>query len=155
MMENNQPTEPQQLIREELLLKLELLKREIDATNNTQMDRLLKIYGALKFMTESTDANTIAISSHRSHQRRIEYLELLLGVGGSVGMGQTVNPQPPQNPQASAQAAQPEPTAPPDQVSDFQIKTPEQVLNKAEQIRAKAESNLHRPSYPQASRPPQ
>lgn len=154
-MENNQPTEPQQLIREELLLRLESLKREVDATNNIQMDRLLKIYGALKFMTESTDANTIAISSH---QRRIEYLELLLGVGGSagsVGMGQTVNPQPPQNPQAPAQAAQPEPTAPPDQVSDFQIKTPEQVLNKAEQIRAKAENALHRTSYPQASRPPQ
>lgn len=153
-MENNQSIEQHQLIRAELLKRLESLKSEIDSINYTQMERILKIYGALNFMKDSVEDYKQAI---QSHERRLQLLEDMMGMSGSVGMGQTAEPQVPQNPQAPAQAAQEVPPEPPEsqvQAADYQLKTQEQVQNNIGQIRAKAENALHRQSYPQASRPP-
>ena len=138
-MEDNTPNELQAL-KDELLDLLETMKRESDAINHSQMDRVLRLLGSIEIMTGTIDAHTLAL---KMHLKRIERLEALLG-GGTVGTGQTADPQAPKNPDSPDTQAQ---------EVNYQARPVDQVKSHIEQIRNKSLNPVHRATFPPGSRP--
>ena len=147
-MEDNTPNELQAL-KDELLDLIETMKRESDAINHSQMDRVLRLLGSIEIMTGTIDAHTLAL---KMHLKRIERLEALLG-GGTVGTGQTADPQAPKNPDSPEIQGQVTVQEKGSQEVDYQARPVDQVKSHIEQIRNKSLNPAHRATFPPGSRP--
>ena len=146
-MENNTPNELQAL-KDELLDLIETMKRESDAFNHSQMDRILRLIGSIEIMTGTIDAHTLAL---KMHLKRIERLEALLG--GGTGAGETVDPQAPKDPDPQDTQAQATAQEQKTQEVDYQARPVDQVKSHIEQIRNKSLNPAHRATFPLGSRP--